>query len=180
MTENSFSICPGLSVTDSQSLQASLLWASWSSASLSLGWPSSLIFTLPFYIPSLSCRSSWELEFHSPCVFWLDTVNKSIWVSFGRWVRNKNHCSLVGVSASSDQQLFWATEDSQVAEIMDSSLLYHLWDLLKIKKCWSWKQLDSFIGSDLYTVTPRFPECGLRTIYLLLLPYSPFIHCLRL
>lgn len=54
-------------------------------------------------------------------------------MSFGRWARNQSHCSPVEVSASSDQQLFWATEDSQVAEIKDSGLLYHLWDLLKIK-----------------------------------------------
>lgn len=37
------------------------------------------------------------------------------------------------VLASSDQQFFRATEDSQVADIMDSGLLYCLWDLLKIK-----------------------------------------------
>lgn len=54
-------------------------------------------------------------------------------MSFGRWMRNQSHCSLVEVSASSGQQLSWATEDSQVAEIMDGGLLYHLWDLLKIK-----------------------------------------------
>lgn len=54
-------------------------------------------------------------------------------MSVGRWMINKSHCSLVEDSASSDQQLSCATEDSQVAEIMDSGLLYHLWELLKIK-----------------------------------------------
>lgn len=99
MTENSFSICPGLSVMDSQSLQSSLL-----SSSSSLAWSPSLILTVPSYIPSLSWGRRWELESYPPYVFWLDTVNK-------------RHLSE-----------FW-----KVTEIMDSGILYHLWNLLKIK-----------------------------------------------